>query len=78
MNELFSGSVAEARYTPQRGRKLFMTSVIKYTEINLKLNQNVKSNKGNSLLTVKVCRNETPGDPNLFNLCLDVQRAKCR
>lgn len=50
--------------------------VIKYTEINLKLNQNVKPNKGNSLLTVKVYRNETPGDPNLFNLCLDVQRGE--
>lgn len=50
--------------------------VIKYTEINLKLNQYVKSNKGNSLLTVKVYRNETPGDPNLFNLCLDVQRGE--
>lgn len=77
MNELLSGSEIfstaweEVIYDLAR-------PVIKYTEINLKLNQNVKPNQCNSLLTVKVYRNETPGDSNLFNLCLDVQRAKYR
>lgn len=37
-------------------------------EIKLKLYQNLKPNKGNSILTVKVDWNESPGDVNSVNV----------